>query len=46
MFKHHANKQKNVKIKDKKIKGIEGLLTQVSDKHSYSGGYQARKEIH
>jgi len=48
MFKHHANnnKHKNVKVKDKKVKCTGWLLTQFGDKHTYSGGYEARKEIH
>ena len=46
MFKHHANKQKKRKNKRKELKGTEGLLTQFGDKHTYSRGYQSRKEIH
>jgi len=48
MFKHHANynKQKYVKVKDKKVNCTGELLTQFSDKHTYFEGYQARKEIH
>jgi len=47
MFQHHANKQIiHKKINDKKVKGTKSLLTQFSDKHTYSGGCQARKEIH
>jgi len=38
MFKHHANKQKNIKVNDKKVKGTKSLLTQFDDKHTYSGG--------
>jgi len=30
----------------KKVKDTVSLLTQFGDKHTYSGGYQARKEIH
>jgi len=37
---------KYVKVKDKKIKGTGELLTQFGDKHTYSGGYQARRKIH
>ena len=33
-------------MKDRKVKGTVSLLTQFGDKHNYSGGYQARKEIH
>jgi hypothetical protein len=45
---HRANNNKqNMKtVKDKKAKGTGELLTQFGDKHTYSGGYQARKEIH
>jgi hypothetical protein len=47
MFQHHANKQiKHRKINDKKVKGTVSLLTQFGDKHTYSEGYQVRKEIH
>ncbi|KEH22074.1 Pmr5/Cas1p GDSL/SGNH-like acyl-esterase family protein [Medicago truncatula] len=47
MFQHRAsNKHKRNKIKEKKVKGTASLLTQFRDKHTYSGGYQARKEIH
>jgi len=47
MFKHHTiNIYKNKKINDKKVKDIMSLLTQFGDKHTYFGGYQARKEIH
>ena len=47
MFQHHIpNINKNKKINDKKVKGTVSLLTQFGDKHAYSGGYQARKEIH
>jgi len=35
-----------LKVKDEKIKGTRELLTQFGDKHTYSGGYQAMKEIH
>jgi len=42
MFQHHEiNRNKN-----KKLKNTVSLLTQFGDKHTYSGGYQARKEIH
>jgi len=47
MFQHHeVNRNKSKKIKDKKVKNTMKLLTQFGDKHTYSGGYQARKEIH
>ena len=48
MFKHHeiSITKKNKKINDKKVKNTVSLLTQFGDKHIYSGGYQARKEIH
>jgi len=48
MFQHRASNKhnQNSKIKDKEVKGRESLLTQFGDKHTYSGGYQARKEIH
>ena len=47
MFQHHTNKQiKRRKINDKKVKNTVSLLTQFSDKHTYSRGYQVRKEIH
>ena len=47
IFQHHViNRNKNKKINDKKGKNTKSLLTQFSDKHTYSGGYQARKEIH
>jgi hypothetical protein len=42
---HEINRNKNMKINDKKVKNIVSLLTQFS-KHTYSGGYKARKEIH
>jgi len=44
----NSNKQKdaNVKVKDKKLKCTGRLLTRFGDKHTYFGGYQARKEIH
>jgi len=40
------NRNKNNKVNDKKVKNTMSLLTQFGDKHTYSGGYQARKEIH
>ena len=40
------NRNKNKKINDKKVKNTVSLLTQFGDKHTYSAGYQARKEIH
>jgi len=40
------NEHNKENIKDKKVKGTRELLTHFSDKHTYSGGYQARKEIH
>jgi len=48
MFQHHAtNRNKNKKkINDKKVKNTVSLLIQFGDKHTYFGGYQARKEIH
>ena len=47
MFQHHnINRNKNKKINDKKVKNTVSVLTQFDDKHTYSGGYQARKEIH
>jgi len=47
MFQHHEiNKNKNKKINDKKVKNTMSLLTQFGDKHTYSRGYQVRKEIH
>ena len=47
MFQHHnVNRNKNKKINDKKVKDTVSLLTQFGDKHTYSVGYQARKEIH
>ena len=48
MFQHRASSKynQNSKIKDKKVKNTMHLLTQFGDKHTYSGGYQARKEIH
>ena len=47
MFQHHEiNRNKNKEINDKKVKNTVSLLTQFGDKHTYSGGYQARKEIH
>jgi len=47
MFQHYTNKHKICKkVNDKKVKGTESLLTQFSGKHTYFGGYQARKEIH
>ena len=47
MFQHHEiNINKNRKVNDKKVKNTVSLLTQFSDNHTYSGGYQNRKEIH
>jgi len=47
MFQHHTNKQIiRKKINDKKVKGTVSSLTQFGDKHTYSRGYQIRKEIH
>jgi len=47
MFQHYViSRNKNKKINDKKVKNTVSLLTQLGDKHTYSGGYQARKEIH
>jgi len=47
MFQHHViNRNKNKKVNHKKVKNTVSLLTQVGDKHTHSGGYQARKEIH
>ena len=47
MFQHHEiNINKNRKVNDKKVKNTVSLLTQFSDKHTYSRGYQARKENH
>jgi len=48
MFQHRASSKHNhnSKIKDKEVKDIESLLTQFGDKHTYSGGYQAKKEIY
>jgi len=45
---HRASSKhkQNNKIKDKKVKGTMSLLTQFGDKHTYSGSFQARKEIH
>jgi len=37
---------KYTKVNDKKLKGTKSLLSQFGDKHTYSRGYQARKEIH
>jgi len=46
MFQHYeVNRNKNKKINDKKVKDTMSLLTQFGDKHTYFGGYQARKEI-
>jgi len=46
MFQRHAiNKITSRKINDKKVNNTESLLTQFGDKHTYSGDYQARKEI-
>jgi len=47
MFQHHViNRNKNKEINDEKVKNKVSLLTQFGDKHTYSGGYQVRKEIH
>jgi len=47
MFQHRTIcKDKNKKINDKKVKNTVSLLTQFGDKHTYSRGYQAKKEIH
>jgi len=47
MFQHRkVNRNKNKKINDKKVNNTMSLLTQFNDKHTYSGGYQAMKEIH
>ena len=47
MFQHHElNRNKNKKVNYKKVKNTVSFLTQFSDKHTYYGGYQARKEIH
>jgi len=47
MFQHQlVNRINNKKLNDKKVNGTESLLTQFGDKHAYSGGYQAKKEIH
>jgi len=47
MFQHRTiNRIKNKKVKDKKVKNKVSFLTQFGDKHTYTGGYQARKEIH
>ena len=40
------NKQIKENIKDININGTVDLLTQFGYKHTYSGGYQAKKEIH
>jgi len=40
------NKQNDANVKDNKVSCTGELLTQFGDKHTYSGGYQARKEIH
>jgi len=32
-----------VKVKDKKIKGTGELLTQLGDKHTYSGGLSSQE---
>jgi len=46
IFQHHANKQIiREEINDQKVKCTVSLLTQFGDKHTYSGGYQVRKEI-
>jgi len=47
MFQNHSvNRNKNKKINGKKLKDTISLLTQFGDKHTYSGGYKVRKEIH
>jgi len=47
MFQHRkSNRNKTKKVNDKKVKNTMSLLTQFGDKHTYSRGYQARKEIH
>jgi len=47
MFQHRTiSRIKNKKINDRKVKNTVSLLTQFGDKHTYFGGYQARKEIH
>jgi len=47
MFQNHKlNRSKAKKLNDDKVKNTMSLLTQFGDKHTYSGGYQARKEIH
>jgi len=47
MFQHRkSNKNKNKKVNDKKVKNTVNLLTQFGDKHTYSRGNQAIKEIH
>jgi len=43
---HIINRNKNKEINDKKVKNTVSLLTQFGDKHTYSAGYQGRKEIH
>jgi hypothetical protein len=40
------NKQIKENIKDRNVNGTGYLLTQFGDKHTYSGGYHVRKEIH
>jgi len=42
----NINKQNDANVKDKKVNGTGELLTQFGDKHTYSRGYQTRKEIH
>jgi len=38
MFQHHRiNRNKNKKINDRKVKNTVSLLTQFSDKHTYTG---------
>jgi len=45
MFKHKASSKQTQQgiIKDIKVNGIVGLLTQFRDKHTYSGGYLMSK---
>jgi len=40
------NKQNKENINDRNVNGTGYLLIQFGDKHTYSGGYQARKGIH
>jgi len=48
MFQYQTiNRNKKIrKINDMKVKNTMSLLTQFGDKHTYTGGYQARKKIH